>query len=182
MDSILAEIVLLLGHFCLILLCVGAFLWERRAKSGGHPWIWLLLAVPMVILLLQHVTGAGAAVTDVFRQQAHQEGWYEERRTLQRQLTRLAPAVGGGLLVVLLVAIRKNWQRYLLPAVAFVYLVAYGAVQAVSLHAVDAVMRTRRFGVQTETWLELLGLLLVAVALVWSLSWTRRHSASASRT
>lgn len=176
MDPIFAEIVLLLGQFCLVLFCVATFVWERRAKGGAHAWIWLLLAAALAMLILQHATGAGAALTDVFRQQAHQEGWYAERRALQGQLVRLAPVVGLVCLAGLLLAIRKNWLRYLPAVVACVYLVGYGAVQAVSLHAVDAVMRRPRLGVRTEIWLELAGLVLVGAAVAWSAAWARRQA------
>jgi hypothetical protein len=117
---------------------------------------------------LHHATGLGAAVTDVFRQEARQEGWYGARRGFQRHIVSLIVPLGFAMLALLIWLLRTSWRRYLPAAFALVVLLGFGGLQLISLHDVDARMHTRWLGANLGTWLNGMGLLLAAGALCWS--------------
>jgi hypothetical protein len=159
----------LTGHVWVAALCIWSFFRERRETGGkAQAWLWLVLAVPVMLLAVHHSTGLGAAVTDLFRQEAREEGWYGARRSFQRQLIRLIVPLGFGALALLVWLLRKSWRRYLPAALALVVLSGFGAVQLISLHDVDARMHAHWLGARLDTWLNAIGLLLAAGALCWS--------------
>ena len=163
------SLLLLTAHVWIAALCVWSFLRERKEAGGkALAWLWLLLAVPVVLLAAQHATGLGTAVTEVFRQDARLEGWYAARRSFQRQVIGLIVPVSLAALGLLLWLLRSCWRRYLPAALALVLLTGYGALQMVSLHDVDARMHSHWLGARLEFWLNGAGLLVAAGALCWS--------------
>lgn len=169
MDEPTLEVVLVMIHGWTLALCVWAWGRERSEKAGAaRPWVWVLLGLAVTLLGFHHATDAGAQFTEWFRRLARQEGWYGERHALQRELVLVVPiaaVVAGGLLVAL---VRQQWRRYLPAVVALIFIAGFSAVQLISLHGVDAVMAQSFFGVRLSRWLNLLGVTLVGMAVLWS--------------
>jgi hypothetical protein len=168
-DEPTLAVVLVLIHGWTLALCMWAWARERSEKKGAsRPWVWALLALAVAVLGFHHATDAGAQFTEWFRRMALQEGWYGERRVLQRELVLAVPIaafLAGG---VLLALVRQQWRRYLPAVLALIFIAGLSAVQLISLHGVDAVMGRSFFGVPLSRWLNLLGVSLVGIAVLWS--------------
>jgi len=168
-EPTLGTLVLLTAHVAVGILCAWSFVRERQeGREASQPWLWLVLALPVLLLGLQHAVGLGTAFTNELRRQALDGGWYGGRRSVQRLLIELIAPLGAGVLALLLWGVRKQWRRYLPAALAVVFLSGYGALQLISFHDLDAALNQRWLGVHVETWLNGGGIALAWGALCWS--------------
>lgn len=176
------ELLATFGYGALGCLCLGVYgMGRRRPKAPSlanlYPALWLALGVLLLLFAFQRATGLLGEVTDALRTDAKLGGWYGTRRELQRPALQAALAVsmvlyGGGLF-----AVRRAFARHALLVTALAYLAAFAAVQLISLHATDAVLRTYFGPLRGVVWLDLFGLALAAAGALLPLAWNARRSA-----
>ncbi|MFN0144949.1 MAG: hypothetical protein ACKVT1_00445 [Dehalococcoidia bacterium] len=153
-------------YFVAACCCVVA---AGRNSAPGTPrppavYAWWTFAAGLVLLGLLRELDGGAWITDRLREAARTEGWYRERRPVQRDLIlELTVAAAFGL--ISLVAFSRGWLRSVMPAfVVFSGLYWFAAVRLVSLHSVDALLYNRTFeGLRLVTVVELAGTLTLSL-------------------
>jgi hypothetical protein len=154
-----------------VLLAMFAMSFAMKGRDGKvpirHPALLIVLSIVLWLLAIQKASGLLGGATDMVRQAARVEGWYDQRRDLQTVVVIAIPQVGLIGLIWLLWFVRREWRTYLPVVIALTYLVSFAALQAVSLHAVDYYLNRRFGGIRLAMWGEVLGLVLVVVALVW---------------
>ena len=127
-------------------LAIGAVSFVRwrheRAKAGSnealHAGGWLLLGVLWVALAVFQYRGGIHEVTGYWRGQAYGEGWYSDRRPVQRlaivftAAVALVGAIAAGLLTP------RQLRRYRLAYALSFVVGCFIVVRSVSLHSVDS--------------------------------------------
>lgn len=146
-------------------LLAGTREWQAPA-SRRYASLLFLLTIVLWMIGLQHASGGFSGITNAARELSRTEGWYQDRRDLQAEVIRAIPLAGLAAAAGLLWWIRRVWRRYLPVLITLLFLVCFSAIQAVSFHDMDALMRTHYGGITVQTWANLLGLLLTIVAVV----------------
>lgn len=143
---------------------------ERRERR-----FWWIAAALMLGLALNKQLDLQTLLTLVARCNAHLAGWYDIRRTIQREFI-LAVALGGaGLLALLAYLLRGILGRVGLALLGLGFVCLFVVVRAASFHHVDTLLGTWVFGVKMNWLLELPGPVLVALVAA-----RRRRSAGSS--
>ncbi|HEX5478158.1 MAG TPA: hypothetical protein VFY79_00410 [Dehalococcoidia bacterium] len=141
--------------------------WGGRAHDDR--WIatfWSVTAALLVLLALARGISFGAELAHWGRTVFRTEGWYPDRRPLQRDaiLALVAGAgivgvAGGGVLVA------RRWASLLPAFLLVVALLTFVSVRAISLHDIDAVLYRRSLAdVQFSALIELLVTALIGLA------------------
>ena len=139
---------------------------EERAAGAQHSshTFWSVGAVGLFGLGVNKQLDLQSAFTELGRILAREQGWYDDRRTVQLAFIAVvlaAALVGLGWLV------RVSWKdarRLRLAIVGAAGLSAFVAVRASSFHHVDILLRQQLLGLRWNGWLELGGIACVAVA------------------
>lgn len=143
---------------------------ERRRRSSDDPRLWPTFWFVTGALLLVMAAGRAANVSDLLteigREQARSEGWYETRRSLQAWVIG---GVAAGWAVTVAIAVWRvpeRRRRYLPTAIAVFTLVCFVGIRLISLHQVDALLYRREVqGAIVGAVIEV-GLLLVVMILM----------------
>lgn len=143
---------------------VAAVACGLAARRVGRPWLGM--AVVMVLLCVNKQLDLQSLLTDLGRIVARAQGWYRERRVVQRDVIvgMLALSLGGASWVLL--RWREFWSHHRLLFGGLVFLGTFIAVRAISFHHVDRLLKTQFIGVRTNGVLELTGIGLVTAAAV----------------
>ena len=149
---------------------VAAFLCLRRLGDAGsrrERLFWGLAGLAMLVLGINKQLDLQTMVTAWGRQLARADGWYAERRAVQKAFVLAMLAVAAA------VAIGIGWLvRGLRPAV---FVVAAGLcllglfvlVRAASFHHIDVAMRLPMLGLKLHAVLELAGIAIVIAGAAW---------------
>ncbi len=138
------------------------FLSEARRER----FFWLLLAWLFVALGINKQLDLQSAFTEIGRMAARQEGWYEERRAVQREFIVLV-GVGAALGAAgLLFLVRGASTHAHVAAIGTSLVFAFVLIRAASFHHVDVFLRAAPFGVHANWVLELSGIGIVLAAAV----------------
>jgi len=133
---------------------------------GGSHGTWWLVSLRMTFLCLNKQLDLQSLFTDIGRVIAWNQGWYQERRELQKWFVIGLLGVsffGGGFV---LVWFRSFWLKHILLAVGLLFLLTFIVVRAVSFHHIDLLLKSRIAGVKMNWFLELTG-----IGLVWLAAW-----------
>lgn len=160
---------------------VGLAVWRIEREASPRidllPPFWLATGLLILALGLARVSGFADLATDIGRDQARSEGLYEARRPLQALLVAV---IACGWLAVTGLAIWRvpeRRRRYLPSMLVVVALLAFAAVRAISLHAVDTVLyRADLGGVRGVTFVELSLLAMLAAASIVCAATTARQA------
>ncbi|MEM1108002.1 MAG: hypothetical protein AAGH99_04845 [Planctomycetota bacterium] len=165
-------------------LVVGLMAWRRgwveRKRGGngggiirGRGWgrasvFWLIAGAALVLLAVNKQLDLQSLVTDVGRVWAHEAGWFEERRRVQRLFVIGVAGVG---LLVGLVGVWWVWpvrRRCGLGLLGMVWLGTFVVVRAASFHHFDGLLGERVAGLKWNWIAELGGIVLVAAGAWWA--------------
>lgn len=124
---------------------------------------WLVLLVGMGALGINKQLDLQSLLTVIARENAHDYGWYEDRRTLQVALIAAlgVGGVGGGAWVAWYM--RKHLKHFGIAAAGAVFLVVFIVVRASSFHHVDLLLHAEAMGVRFNALLELSGIACIAL-------------------
>lgn len=139
---------------------------EERAAGAQHSshTFWFVGACGLFGLGVNKQLDLQSAFTELGRVLAKQQGWYDDRRTVQLAFIAVVLAavlIGLGWLVCVS---RKDARRLRLAIVGAAGLAAFVAVRASSFHHVDKLIGTSLMGLRINGWLELGGIGCVAFA------------------
>lgn len=147
-----------------------------RARGNVMPegrW-WLALSVLMLFLGFNKQVDLQTLFTDIGRDMAKAEGWYDDRRRIVQWDFIVAMLVGGvvtAVALILTVGRRSGWWARL-SIIATCALGAWILIRATSFTHVDEMLGMRLYGLRYNTILELGPLLVIALA-----AWQARRPA-----
>lgn len=136
-----------------------------RDDSGRRSRrLWFAVAGLMAFLCLNKQLDLQTLFTDIGRYAANHQGWYEQRRGVQKLFVLAVLGValaGGGWL-----AWRGGpfWLGHRLLTVGLFFLLTFIVVRAISLHQFDVFNQSRVLGIRVNGMLELTGIFLVGLA------------------
>jgi hypothetical protein len=137
----------------------------RNAPSPEGHW-WLVVSVLMLGLGINKQLDLQSLLTEIGRDVARAQGWYDERRhavQLDFIAAMLTSGIVAGVALALTVGRRvRNWAR--LSMVAMCALGVWILIRATSFHHVDEMLGYRFAGLRYNTLLELGPLSLIALA------------------
>jgi peptidoglycan/LPS O-acetylase OafA/YrhL len=147
----------------------GVFAYDEvRHRRRAGAALLIALTIVLGLLALQHGFGLlEVTITAEAREAARRDGWYGQRRELQRAAVGAILPVCLVCLVGTILLLRHGWRRYLPLLLALTFLIGFGALQAVSLHQWDARLRHLYFGIPLRAWGDIAGLIGVCGALLW---------------
>jgi hypothetical protein len=140
----------------------------RGAASSRFlgPFCWWLAASALLVLGINRLLDLQTALGDALRSLAKAQDWYAMRQSYQRAMIAAAALGGVAGAAAFGRLFRGDPVRYHVAIAGLVFLVAFVAIRAVSLHGVDAVINTRILGLKLNWILELGGIGLIDVAAV----------------
>jgi hypothetical protein len=129
---------------------------ERRLA-----WFWLLACVMATALGINKQLDLQSLFTDVLREVAHAQGWYDDRRRYQFRF--VVTIAGLGLLAVLTTSwmLRRVLARVWTAVLGLGWVTAFVVIRAASFHHVETFLQ--RFPPGMNAAFELAGIALVAV-------------------
>lgn len=149
----------------------------RRAAGNDVllPWFWFLSSVLFVSMSIAHAGELGGAAADYARRGAHEDGWYEARRSAQAAAVGILASVWAIVTLLALWRIPERRRRYLPPTIAITTLLCYSAIRLISLHHVDTLLYRRNVqGAGVGVLVELSMLVVLALISLWARHRTRR--------
>jgi hypothetical protein len=131
--------------------------------------VWIGLASALAILGVNKQLDMQTLFTQVGRELAKSQGWYEQRRVVQRCFIG-AVLIGGIASVGLLASCFRSFvRRNSLAFFGVLFLVCFIVIRAASFHHVDELLGSRLLRVSVNNVLELsgIGCVMLAVMLRW---------------
>jgi hypothetical protein len=149
------------GYLVAAVLCV---LWAKPAGRGRL--LPLALAAAMTLLAVNKQLDLQSLLTQIGRDAAKAQGWYEDRR--EYQVAFIAAIAGIAVLGFILISwlLRRRWRECTLALVGFAFLLAFIVVRAASFHRVDQGLGETWVGMRFNWILELGGIALVAAGAI----------------
>jgi hypothetical protein len=149
----------------------------RDSSSTLQPRFWLFTAGLLAIMAVGRSVHLGDLVGGYGRHQAHVQGWYDARRSIQAVAVLAVFAVGCAWMVAWLLTFWRapDRRRYTPTAIAVGWLVCFGAIRVISLHQVDTLMTWSTihgalFGIELE--------IAALIAVIVTMAWARRQALS----
>src|SRR3954464_879864 len=158
------------AYFCVSGFCFWAGLREKeqaigRARVRHAPLFWFTLCGVMVALGFNKQLDIQSDITQLGRDMAVSEGWYQNRRIVQSIFVVCFGLAAVTAVLAGLWFMRDLWRRYRMAFVGIVYLCTFVIIRAASFHHIDTLLYHVE-GVQylVNTTLELGGIAIVGYA------------------
>lgn len=134
------------------------------SESRVHGLFWGGVAVMMFALGINKQLDLQSLFTQVLRDAAKSEGWYEQRRTLQASFifAVLAAGLASGAVALRYRAMLHRSMAAAILGLIFIY--GYVVVRAASFHHVDLFIQSQILGIRWNWILEIGGIVVVFVA------------------
>ncbi|RYD47622.1 MAG: hypothetical protein EOP83_27750 [Verrucomicrobiaceae bacterium] len=167
-----------MGWFTVAAYALAAILaWRVWARDRQSNRAWLGVSVLMVFLCLNKQMDLQSLVTDIGREISRFFDQYENRRTYQKIFIFAVLAVVAIFGPLFAWKYRAFVSTHKLLTAGLVFLLTFIVIRAISIHHVDAFLKTSRAGGVKMNWvLELTGIGLVALA-----AWRERFKAKIKR-
>jgi len=131
--------------------------------------MWFAIAVLMVFLCINKQLDLQSLFTDVGRVLATREGWYEQRRTVQRWFVLAVATAGILALVTIAWKLRSILRERKLLLLGLSSLLTFIIIRAASFHHVDVFLGSQILGIRVNWILELGGISLIALSALQSI-------------
>ncbi len=147
---------------------------DREGRRSRR--VWMGVAILMAALCVNKQLDLQSLLTDVGRVIAHAQGWYDQRRLVQRWF--VAAVSAGGIIALAALAWRLRsvlkGRRLLLFGLGF--LLMFIIIRAASFHHVDELLGVQVIGLRVNWILELTGIGLVGLSAALDIRKIRRSS------
>jgi hypothetical protein len=137
--------------------------------------MWLGIGVLMSFLCINKQLDLQSLFTDVGRVLATREGWYDQRRAVQRWFVIAVAAAGAMTFVIMAWKIRSILRESIVLLLGLSSLLTFIVIRAASFHHVDVLLGSELLGIRVNWILELTGIALIALSAAKS---TRHPRAS----
>jgi len=148
--------------------------WRHETANAGpdgglHAKGWLLLGVLWVALAVFQYRGGIHEVTGYWRGEAYGEGWYADRRPIQRVAIVATSAVAVVFVIAAVVLTPRRLSRYRLGYALSFIAGCLIVVRSVSLHSVDSHLgHELTQGLRLGDAAEILAALAICAAVMWA--------------
>lgn len=169
-----------------LIACALCFLAWRRTQHLGLTrgrWrlrlFWIVLSIAMLLLAINKQLDLQSLITQVGKDLAQEQGWYKQRRAVQKQFV-LAVAVTGVLsVIVTALMLWGHWRRAAIALVGITVTICFVIIRAASFHRFDQLITQKIAGIHLNVLLELTGITLVSLGALLNLRKPRDSSSPA---
>jgi hypothetical protein len=126
--------------------------------------MWLGIGVLMSFLCINKQLDLQSLFTDVGRVLATREGWYDQRRAVQRWFVIAVAAAGAMTFVIMAWKIRSILRESIVLLLGLSSLLTFIVIRAASFHHVDVLLGSELLGIRVNWILELTGIALIALS------------------
>jgi hypothetical protein len=145
-----------------------ASIFKLNYSSAGSavllPTFWFALCGTLVFLGFNKQLDLQSCFTQVGRDMAKSEGWYEGRRTVQAIFVVVMAILGLLTIAAAYWYIHSSWRRYRFAFFGIIYLVTFVIIRAASFHHMDIFLQSTFAGIAFNHILELGGILFIGCA------------------
>jgi hypothetical protein len=147
---------------------------QRRIRKR----LWLAVAFLMACLCINKQLDLQSLFTDIARVIAKEQGWYAERRGVQKAFILLVVGGAAAFGAWFMWRFQEFWRHHKLLLAGLLFLLTFIVVRAISFHHVDEFLGSELVGVRMNWALELTGIGLVCLAAIRE--WRRGAKKSAA--
>ncbi|MBN1653698.1 MAG: hypothetical protein JXA30_07970 [Deltaproteobacteria bacterium] len=158
------------GWFTVFCYFAVAYLCYRNARAPGEgrnrdglTRTWWVITSMLIFLGLNKQLDLQSLITQLGRQLAVEQGWYENRRALQRLFIMAIASAGITTLLLGGWILRRHLRSLALVFIGLTTLVTFIVIRAGSFHHVDSLLGYRIVGLRMNWLLELGGLAIVGL-------------------
>lgn len=142
---------------------------KARRQTGRERAFWWIAALILAFLSVNKQLDLQSFMTAIGRCVAQLQGWYAERRAVQREFVLALMAVTAVAMVAAVLLLRGTLRRTGLAALGLVFVCGFVLVRAVGFHHMDAFLKVRVMDLRWNWVLEMSGPILVIVGGLLSL-------------
>jgi len=128
----------------------------RREKT-----FWAILTALFLMLGINKQLDLQSLLTEIGRILARDEGWYEERASVQRAFILVVGALGVAAAGAAIFLVRRATRGAWIAALGATLVTAFVVIRAASFHHIDRMISISWFGLKTNWLLELSGIAVV---------------------
>lgn len=130
----------------------------------GQFRFWALCAIALFLFGVNKQLDLHQLITQVGRDWARAQGWYENRREVQSIFVKCLAGAAAATLLAMLLALRGMTLRYYIALLGLMFLGFYVLIRAASFHHVDRFLGLGTDGFRLAWLVELGGIAITAVA------------------
>jgi len=157
----------LLAWFITCAYFVGAGLTMVAARGSANVTdrnFWIGCTALLVLLGFNKQLDLQGYITTIGRSLARQEGWYEQRRFVQTAFVSALSITAALSLALLARWLRRSTSAVKIAALGIVLLLAFVLWRAASFHHMDRWVTRSVAGMRSGWWLELTGIIVIALS------------------
>jgi hypothetical protein len=168
-DPTMMGVATTVSYFAAGLLCARrAWVSRRDAALRGKPFrFWTACALIMLALCVNKQLDLQTLFTEIGRDLAKAEGWYNHRRPVQAAFIAGLALAGIAALAYVLWFIRGARFQYYLALVGLLFTGCFVITRAASIHHVDEFLRFTIAGIKMNWVMELSGITVVTVSALF---------------
>lgn len=144
------------------------------ARHGREKTFWILVAALLAFLGVNKQLDLQSALTATGRCLSQLQGWYTERREIQKHFIQVLLAATVLALALGAYLMRRDLRRNALAILGLCVVSSFVAVRAVGFHRFDAFINSRMLDMRVNFLFELSGLVLIALNAIVLLARLRR--------
>lgn len=133
---------------------------DQKFHRETSFWAWA--AIALIAFGINKQLDLQSLFTELARMWAKQDGWYNDRRTVQKMAIALMVAGIGAAALLVFYLLRKASAEAKIGAIGLAMVFAFVLIRAASFHHVDAFIRSTFWGFDWNTILEVPGILIIA--------------------
>jgi len=147
------------AYFGSSLLCIRA-----ANRDTSAPGLWRILAFSLVVLGLNKQLDLQTLLTQLGRELARTDGWYDRRRQIQQVFVVVIGVASVALSISAFVLLKGRSRAIRVASAGFFLLVTFVFVRAASFHHVDRFLKSAVLGARFNWIFELGGLAVMGIA------------------
>lgn len=158
----------LFGWITVVLYITAAFLsfkqYQQLKQTEAASLFWLYLAITLLLLSINKQLDLQTLLTQVLREHAFANGWYEQRRLLQSVFIVFLSLGMLMVLITLRVFLATSWRQFKHAWIGALLLCAFVLIRAASFHHFDLLIGEHFLGLRVNVVLEVSALMVIIIA------------------
>jgi magnesium-transporting ATPase (P-type) len=147
---------------CAGVACLAAV--RNRKRDDKAFALWVTIAILMAVLGINKQLDLQSLLTEIGRQIARAQGWFEMRRTVQFWFIALFGAIILTVYIWYIITFKSMIRRSWLAFCGLFFLMSFIVIRAVSFHHVDELIQYELGGVRMNWMFELSGIYMILFA------------------
>jgi hypothetical protein len=140
--------------------------------SFSEKVFWIVLSAGLFFLSINKQLDLQSWFTQIGRDLAVQQGWYESRRFVQVTFIAALFVAGIALLAAMRSTLAMKWRAYSLVCLGIAGLVVFVLVRAATFHNIDGLLGTNLAGLSVNFLLEMGSIIVIVMGI---LKWKSMH-------